>query len=200
MTETFHKETVWADTIVDFQNFIGLQLYRKQLRQRVSLGLLCKFHRRVREVALIPHRIAAGIRKERNPVGRKYTFALFDFRGTKVINPQCGRHTPLRTPFRYIYLGVIRAKDDDLFAASTVFCVRFHAPTVNYFRFRPGVELAIRAVITFEFTYFFSYIVNFTSYSVKRSRGSKMPPRLLSNHSVNIQPFTHTRPAFVGAG
>ena len=34
----------------------------------------------------------------------------------------------------------------------------------------------------------------------KRSRGSKMPPRLLSNHSVNIQPFTHTRPAFVGAG
>lgn len=34
----------------------------------------------------------------------------------------------------------------------------------------------------------------------KRSRGSKMPPRLSLNHSVNIQPFTHTRPAFVGAG
>ena len=72
-----------------------------------------------------------------------------------MVDSQCGRHTPLRTPFRYIYLGVIRAKDDDLFAAGAVFCVRFHAPTVNYFRFRPGVEFAVRAVITFESAYFF---------------------------------------------
>ena len=111
--------------------------------------------------ALVFHYIAAGVRKKRNPVGRKLTFAQLDFRGSKVVDSQCGRHTPLRTPFRYIYLGVIRAKDDDLFAAGAVFCVRFHAPTVNYFRFRPGVEFAVRAVITFESAYFFSYIAEF---------------------------------------
>lgn len=102
----------------------------------------------------MPYCIEAGIGEKLDPVCRKHTFTQLDFRRAKVVDPQCGRHTQLRTPFRYIYLGVIRAKDDDLFAAGAVFCVRFHAPTVNYFRFRPGVELAIRAVITFEFAYF----------------------------------------------
>ena len=88
-TETLHKETVRADAIVDFQNLIGQQLHREQFRERMLFDLLCKFHRRIREISLIPHCIAAGIGKKRNPAGRKHTFTYLDFRGTEVINPQC---------------------------------------------------------------------------------------------------------------
>ena len=69
----------------------------------------------------------------------------------------------LRTPFRYIYFWVVGSKDNDLFAAGAVFCVRLHAPTVNRFRFRPGIEFTVRAVITLEFAYFFFIHRLFTS-------------------------------------
>lgn len=80
MTETLHNETVWTDAIVDFQNLIGLQLHRKQLRQRVSLGLLCKFHRRIRGFALVFYCIAAGVWEKRDSVGRKHALSCLDFR------------------------------------------------------------------------------------------------------------------------
>jgi len=60
MAETFHKEAVRADAIVDFQNLIGQQLHREQFCERMLFDLLCKFHCSVRGVSLIPHCIAAG--------------------------------------------------------------------------------------------------------------------------------------------
>ena len=44
MAETFHKEAVRADAIVDFQNLIGQQLHREQFCERMLFDLLCKFH------------------------------------------------------------------------------------------------------------------------------------------------------------
>lgn len=121
----------------------------------ICFAKLCKFHCCKWCVALVPQCITAWIREKRDSFGSKQTFATFDFWRSEMIDSQFWRHKPLGTPFRHIYLGVIRAKNDDLLAAGAVFCVRLHAPTVNCFRFRPGVELAVRAVITFESAYFF---------------------------------------------
>lgn len=178
MAETFHKEAVRADAIVDFQNLIGQQLHREQFCERMLFDLLCKFHCSVRGVSLIPHCIAAGIGEKRDPFGRKHTFTYLDFRGPEVIDPQCGRHAPLGTPFRYSYFWVIRSKDDDFLATSTVFCVRLHAPAVNRFRFRPGVEITVRAVVTFEFAYFLFIHRFLPSYSLNQilSIHIKIPP------------------------
>ena len=54
MAETFHKEAVRADAIVDFQNLIGQQQHREQFCERMLFDLLCKFHCSVRGVSLIP--------------------------------------------------------------------------------------------------------------------------------------------------
>ena len=86
-TETLHKETVRADAIVDFQNLIGQQLHREQFRERMLFDLLCKFHRRIRGVPLIPHCIAAGVGEKRNSVGRKHTFAQLNFHRAEVVDP-----------------------------------------------------------------------------------------------------------------
>ena len=86
MAETFHKEAVRADAIVDFQNLIGQQLHREQFCERMLFDLLCKFHCSVRGVSLIPHCIAAGIGEKRDPFGRKHTFTYLDFRGPEVID------------------------------------------------------------------------------------------------------------------
>ena len=152
--------------------------YREQFCERMLFDLLCKFHCSVRGVSLIPHCIAAGIGEKRDPFGRKHTFTYLDFRGPEVIDPQCGRHAPLGTPFRYSYFWVIRSKDDDFLATSTVFCVRLHAPAVNRFRFRPGVEITVRAVVTFEFAYFLFIHRFLPSYSLNQilSIHIKIPP------------------------
>lgn len=135
VAETFRKEAIRADAIIDLQNLIGLQLHREQFHERMLFGLLCKFHRCIRGAALIPQCIAAGIGEKRDSVGRKHALFRLDFRGAEVVDPQCGRHTPLGTPFRDIYFRVIGLKNNDLFAASAVFCVQLHAPPVNRFRF-----------------------------------------------------------------
>ena len=63
------------------------------------------------------------------------------------------------------------------------------------FSFQTRRRVCSRAVITFESAYFLFIHTQFhPSYSVKRSRGSKAPPRLSSNILLNVQPFTHTRP------
>ena len=163
---------------------------RKQFCERMLFDLLCKFHCSVRGVSLIPHCIAAGIGEKRDPFGRKHTFTYLDFRGPEVIDPQCGRHAPLGTPFRYSYFWVIRSKDDDFLATSTVFCVRLHAPAVNRFRFRPGVEITVRAVVTFEFAYFL-FIHRFFTFLQSKSNSQHTYKNSLQTHLAGDEIILH---------
>lgn len=80
-----------------------------------------------------------------------------------MIDSQFWRYKPFGTPFRYIYFGIIRLEDNDLFASGAVFGVRLHAAAMNCVGLCSGIKFTIWAVVTFEFADFFFIHINDTS-------------------------------------